>query len=236
MEYSLIIKSPRPYFAEVPYYLWGTVNYDSEGDCKCPTDTEWTWLQLTHRDTDEALEITGNGDIWRVSGEDPVAARATMFFAARCHSTDVTPQPNKRVGSWRHEDAVARAHRVATEFACPKLKMFDSHLFWGSWKWIGWFATDCTWAGRWIMAAVLKADPRGVPLCVQWLKHGTFNADQSNALRQALRELTGESFNTDSEWIKWYKGGLFRKSAKERYPEPDFDAWLNELKREYKDS
>jgi hypothetical protein len=40
--HRLRLTEPRPFFAEVPYYLWGQVNYDSEGDCKSPTDREWT--------------------------------------------------------------------------------------------------------------------------------------------------------------------------------------------------
>ena len=62
MEYELTIKMPRPYFEEMPYYMWGTVNYDSEGDCKRPTDTEWTFLELTNRETKETLEITSRED------------------------------------------------------------------------------------------------------------------------------------------------------------------------------
>jgi hypothetical protein len=125
---------------------------------------------------------------------------------------------------------------VAEEFASPKLAIFDSHLFWGSWKWIGWFATEFTWVGRWIMLSVYKGDARGVPLCVDWLKQGTFNADQSSTLRQALFDLTGESFASDAQWVRWYEGSLFRKGAKTRFPEPDFGVWLAELKAEYGDS
>ena len=233
MEYELIIESPRPFFAELPCYLWETVNYDSEGDCKHPTDREWSWLEITNRDTDDALAITSQGERWKISGEDPIAARAAMFFFTRCSATKVNPIPNDHVGMWQHDQAMARANRIAEEFASPRLKIFDSHLFWGSWKWIGWFATDFTWVGRWIMVAILKGDPRGVPLCIDWLEQGTFNADQTKALMLALHELTGESFDTDAKWVKWYKGGLFKKGAKERYPEPDFNAWLEDLKSEY---
>lgn len=235
MDYRLTITEPRPYFAEVPYYLWGTVNYDSEGNCKRPTDRDWTWLDLTHRDTDEQIGISSDGTKWTVSGPDVSLARVSLFLSERCHATPVDPQPECRVGTWDHSEALARAARVAKEFASPKLSIFDFHLFWGSWKWIGWFATEFTWVGRWIMLSVLKGDSRGVPLCVDWLKHGTFNPDQSSALRNALRELTGESFDSDAEWIGWYDGSLLHRGAKSRYPEPDFDGWLAELKAEYGD-
>jgi hypothetical protein len=210
------------------------VNYDSEGDCKFPTDREWTWIEITNRETKDAIEISSQGENWKVTGEDPIAARTAMLLIERCSAT-VEPSPNDRWGSWDDEKALARAVRVAEEFSSPKLKIFDSHIFWGSWKWIGWFATDCTWAGRWIMLSVLRDDARGVNLCIEWLKHGTFNEAQSNALRHALHELAGEAFNTDADWIKWYEGGWLKKGAKIRYPEPDFNAWLSELKEEYGD-
>lgn len=234
MNHRLTIETPRPYFAEVPYYLWGTVNYDSEGDCNRPTDRNWTWLELTHRGTGERLVIRSNGLMWTVTGTDDSAARVSRFLAERCNAIFVDP-PGE-FGAWNYAEATARAARVASEFASPKLAIFDSHLFWGSWKWIGWFATEYTWVGRWIMLSVEKGDPRGVPLCIDWLKHGTFNEDQSRALRQALSELTGEWFAADAEWVKWYRGGFLRKGAKVQYPTPDFVAWLSELKAEYGDT
>jgi hypothetical protein len=53
--YRLRLTEPRPFFAELPYYLWGEVSYDSEGDCKSPTDQSWTWLDLMNRETREHL-------------------------------------------------------------------------------------------------------------------------------------------------------------------------------------
>jgi hypothetical protein len=209
------------------------VNYDSEGDCGHPTDKAWTWLQLTHRGTSEAVQITSHGTHWNVPGDDPVAARTAMLLSKRRSSGAVDPPPRDRVGAWNHSEAMARAARVAEEFASPKLKAFDSHLFWGSWKWIGWFATDFTWVGSWIMLSVLKAGKRGAPLCIDWLRFGAAAAAQSSALRQALHELTGESFELDRERVNWYDSGLSGKGAKTLYPEPDLLAWLGEPKAEY---
>jgi hypothetical protein len=233
--YELTISTPRPYFAEVPYYLWGTVNYDSEGDCKRPTDCDWTGLELRHRDTDEVVDIASRGEAWTVSGSSPIAARAAKFLAARCAATEASTVIDDDVGDWRHEDGMARARRVAGEFGSEKLAIFDSHLFWGSWKWIGWFATEFTWVGRWIMHSVLTGDPRGVFLCIEWLEHGTCHRSQSKALRTALGSLSGRSFGTDAECVTWYNGGWLRKGAKREYPKPDFEAWLRELKAAYPD-
>jgi hypothetical protein len=233
MEYRLIIETQRPYFAEIPYYLWGTVNYDSEGDCKRPTDRNWTWLELTHRGTREEVHIASTGPAWTVSGTGPATARAAHFLTTRCAVRQVEPDPAGDLFDWDHAKALERANRVAEKFAESRLAIFDSDYFWGSWKWIGWFATDYTWVGRMIMVSVEKGDARGVPLCIDWLKGGTCHPDQSAILRKALTELTGETFGADKEWIRWYEGNLLRKEAKDRYPEPDFNAWIKELKAEY---
>jgi hypothetical protein len=84
--HRLRLTEPRPYFAEIPYYLWGQVNYDSEGNCKSPTDRTWTWLDLTNRETREHLAITSQADSWEVSGQDPLAVRAALFLASRCRA------------------------------------------------------------------------------------------------------------------------------------------------------
>jgi hypothetical protein len=88
------------------------------------------------------------------------------------------------VKGWDHERALARAARVQMEFEKPELQPFNiGHLFWGSWKWVGWFATDFTWVGRWIMHSVVTNDPRAVNLCIDWLRSGTVAEQQSQALR-----------------------------------------------------
>ena len=232
--HKLSLKGLRPYFAEIPYYLWGQVNYDSYGDCRFPTDREWTSFELTNRDTHDHVEIDRDDDTWIVDGQDPVAARTAMFLCAR---SDGHAEVNLRgkIGEWEHETALRRTEPVAQEFARAELKPFDSHLFWGSWKWIGWFATEFTWVGRWIMHSVVCNDTRAVFLCIDWLKGGTYSPEQSAALRYALHRLTGESFDTDKQWIRWYEGSWLSRGHNAQYPEPDIEAWLAELKAEYGD-
>src|SRR5438105_1200588 len=138
--HRLRFDSPRPFFAEVPYYLWGQVNYDSEGDCKSPTDRLWTWLEVTNRETRERLEVTSKGDTCEVSGKDPGAARCALFLASHCAGQWISAPPSEQVRGWNHEGGIARASRVRVEFEQPALRPFDvGHLFWGSWKWVGWF-------------------------------------------------------------------------------------------------
>jgi len=225
--HRLRLDTLRPFFAEVPYYLWGQVNYDSEGDCQSPTDRNWTWLELTNRETSDHLEITSQADVWDVSGEDPSAAQAALFLASRCGGEWMSTLPSEQLQSWDHEIAMARAARVRADFEQPELRPFDvGHLFWGSWKWVGWFATEFTWVGRWIMHSIVTSDPRAVNLCIDWLRSGTVAEQQSQALRYALTRFTGRSFTTDKEWVAWYEKG----GGVAQYPEPDFDQWYADLR------
>jgi len=118
---------------------------------------------------------------------------------------------------------------VQEEFERPELRPFDAgHLFWGSWKWVGWFGTEFTWVGRWIMHSVVTGDKRAVNLCAGWLQEGTVAEQQSQALRYALSRLTGRSFATDREWVDWYFAGR----GIQEYPEPDMDRWYADLKEQ----
>ena len=78
------------------------------------------------------------------------------------------------------------------------------------------------------MLSVVRHDTRAVNLCAEWLKDGTVNERQSQALRYALGRLTGRSFASDREWVEWYvkDGGI------EEYPEPDFKEWYADLKQQ----
>jgi hypothetical protein len=110
--HRLRLTEPRTFFAEVPYYLWGQVNYNSEGDCSSPTDRTWTWLDLTNRESREHLHIASQGDSWEVTGDDPLAARAALFLASRCQGEWISTAPAEQLQGWNHERASARAARV----------------------------------------------------------------------------------------------------------------------------
>ncbi len=230
--FRLQLIEPLPYFAEIPYYLWGQVNYDSEGDCKKPTDRYWTWLYLQHRGTQEAIEVKKENRDWILEGNPQTTARLVLFLLDRC-GANATPGPMDLGPSWNHAAGVARASKVATEFQEPVLAAFDSHFFWGSWKWIGWYATDCTWVGRWIMHSLVRKDSRAIPLCIDWLNGPPHFREQEAALCYAVQCLSGEAARGGKEWVRWYKGSWFSTGAKGRFPEPNIEAWLAELKAEF---
>jgi hypothetical protein len=230
--YLLLINQLRPFFPELPYALWGEVNYDSEGDCDRPTDRQWHSFYLKHRTTNATVQIDGSEAEFEVRASESItAARAAAFLLERCGGQSTNADPRPDVGGWTVAEALARTARIREEFIRPELTPFDSHLFWGSWKWVGFYGTEFTWIGRWIMNSVLTGDTRAVYLCIDWLRSGTVHPDQSAALRYALRVLTNRDNPTDTAWIRWYEG-RFRKGAGARlYPKPDMQAWLEDLRR-----
>jgi hypothetical protein len=230
-KYKILVESSRPYFAEIPYALWGEVNYDSEGDCKRPTDQNWTQFELTNQESRQRVFITGIKNEFEIeSDESQLAARTAIFLLQRCSGKIIGDDPRANVGNWSYAEAQERTVRIRSEFPHPELKPFDSNRLCGSWKWVGRYASEFTWVGRWIMNSLLVKDTRAVFLCIQWLKQPPVHLDQSVALRYALNFLTGKEYKTDKEWIKWYEGNLFQTAGKKIYPEPDFDEWLVELK------
>jgi hypothetical protein len=229
-EYQLRIANPRPYFAELPYYAWGRVNYDSMGDCRNPLDRHWTWMSLTNRDTREHVDVASQKDVWTVSGDDPAASRIAFFLHDRCSAVWRPPTCSPEMSDWNHGQAAARASLVAQTFENDLLAPFAvGHIFWGNWKWIDWFSTEATWVGRWIMDAVIRNDPRAVNLCIYWLREGTCHESQSAALRYALSRLTGLACATDKQWIRWYD----KAGGNAVFPEPDINAWFADLKAIY---
>ena len=134
-----------PFFAEYAYYLWGEINYDSDGDCKKPTDRAWTSLVLTNRNTRERLSIEVSPRR-EVVIEGPSAVEAAALTAIRTGATPRLPDD--------HAMRITRADRSRTQFLDPNLAAFDSHGWWGGWKWVGDFSTDFTSGLRVVMQSV----------------------------------------------------------------------------------
>jgi hypothetical protein len=227
----LHLSGERPYFAEAPYYLWGQVNYDSDGDCSRPTDRDWRVLTLQNRETRETVGISERNGEWTVEGDGQAIARASLLLLHRC-GWEPDGSLVAAAGDWDHDVAVKRAELVRREFQQPNLAPFDSHFFWGSWKWVGWFSTDCTWVGRMIMHSVVRNDPREIPLRIDWLREVRF-PEQAVALAEALQRLSGDRPRAPQDWVRWYDGSFLRAGAKRRFPQPDIDAWMADLRAEF---
>jgi hypothetical protein len=222
-QYVLTASGPRPFFAEVPYYVWGDVNYDSDGDCKHPTDREWSELYLGNRESGESLTIVCEGDNWLVEGSNPAAERAAYFLIERCGAKPFDDSFTLAT-DWDHSVVWSRAAAVQAAFSDQDLCPFDNNYFFGAWKWVGWFASEFTWGARWIMLSVRNRDPRAVFLCVDWLTEGA-HEPQEAALMHALQLLTGLPARSADEWISW-----FESEGSKLYPKPDFDQWYADLK------
>ncbi len=231
MTLKLKIENDRPFFAELPYYLWGEVNYDSDGDCQNPTDTHWNYFYLSNRENSDTVEIDGQAPDFIIKSDNKeIVWKTALFLKERCGAELTEIDKTSELNNWNHQEAYARTKKIKADFENHKLKPFDDTVFWGSWKWTGKFATQFTWIGRWIMNSIIENDTRAVNLCAYWLKEGTFNETQSKALRYALHHLTQENFKTDKEWVQWYYGKtkLLKGRGEKLYPEPDFDEWQKE--------
>lgn len=225
--FDLTISGPLPFFAEFPYYVWGQVDYHSEGDCGRPTDRNWSWLELRNRETGEFLSFRRSGhNSLKVEGVTPASARAAVFICARCVATTSGLNPTDYLEEWDHAAVMKRAARVQANFERPELKPFDfGHAFWGNWRWIGWYGSEYTWVGRWILDSVVRNDTRAVPLCAGWLRNGSRGEAQSIALRYALNRFTGKLFETDQQWVDWY----FEGGGEAEYPLVDIETWKKDL-------
>jgi hypothetical protein len=192
-----------PFFAEAPYFLWGEVNYDSEGNCRRPTDRSWTELELTNRRTGEQvsvwrdpLEPTGVG--FEIEGDDHSARLLAYLIAERTGGRILHPES----GAELEPDLFAQslgdlagrrsaADHIRAMFLDPALAPFDSHAWWGGWKWVGEFSTDFAAGSRMTMLCVQQG--RADPDVVAWLRDLWRTAPRSlrPAVRYALQVLTG---------------------------------------------
>jgi len=164
-----------PFFAEYAYYLWGDVNYDTEGNCTRPTDRAWTALEVTHRGTGERLSISAStpepdrkGGGFTPTPEIIIEGDCAMEAAAlTAQRTEGSPVPLPA----DHLTRMARADRVQAQFLDPNLAAFDSFGWWGGWKWIGDRSTDFTSGLRIVMQSVHEkrlADPGLLEFLRSW--------------------------------------------------------------------
>jgi len=137
---------PLPFFAEYPYYLWGEVNYDSDGDCERPTDRAWKSLELMNRDSRERLTIECS-EAGRVVIEGASAREAAALTMLRTGGP-VADAPADHIAR------LARADQVRAQLLDANLAAFDSFGWWGGWKWIGEFSTDLTSGLRIVLQSV----------------------------------------------------------------------------------
>ncbi len=98
--YTLHLTAIRPYFWEIPYALWGEVDYDSDGDCRDPNDREWTELTVINRGTSERVDIVSIGAEFIVESDDrQLAARAATYLIERAGATPIDEDPRSAVGA-----------------------------------------------------------------------------------------------------------------------------------------
>ena len=189
-----------PYFAILPYYLWGEVNYNSDGDCKTPLDKTWTYLEVydrSNRDNYFAINVNKNKTKLIIKGNSESVKGIFDFFSK---------SPN--------EKAMKRALAVNYCFEHPALKKFATdHSFWGSWKWIGTMASEFTITGRWIMLDAMMKNTRGIFVANSWRSFAMKNNKTSQAL--ALSMHINDLVKDETQLLD--------------FKEPDRDEWEKEL-------
>lgn len=203
-----------PYFAALPYYLWGEINYDSEGDCKSPIDRNWTQLHISNREnTKQYFDITVKDGQLKIEGDSDSVKKLCNFFTAK--------KEGKEGEGEQDEEGMKRVNVVNYCFEHPAVQKFaQGHSFWGSWKWVGPMATEFTYVGRWIMMDAMRNSPQGAWVAADWMR--TTGGAQKKALMTHLSEVCEKP-----------ESGSF-KFSKEKYPEPDADKWEAELLDYYK--
>ena len=208
LEFSVVkVDYPQkglPYFAVLPYYLWGEVNYNSDGDCLNPLDRMWTYLDVYDRSNKSnyfVINVIKNRTKLIVKGDGDSVKKIYEFFSN---------SPN--------EKAMKRVLAVNYCFEHPAVKKFNNHTFWGSWKWIGTMSSDFTITGRWIMLDAMRNSTQGVWVASSWLSHAKINniQEQVIALSMHIKEVCSLSGLSDR-----------------KYYEPDSDEWENDLLHYY---
>ena len=202
-----------PFFAEYPYFLWGEVNYDSEGDCEKPTDRNWNFLYLAHRAEKDEIEISNQpkgieSRMYQVAGEKLQLVRLAAYLTAlRTGGSILEPESSRemKVSEFvglldRPDDRLTLAEQVRAMFLNPALIPFDSKAWWGGWKWCGYFGTKFTIGLRLTMQAVIegKADREMIDWLLEWWNEPPLSSHREG-VRYAIATLTGKDPEPVSE-------------------------------------
>jgi hypothetical protein len=172
---------PLPFFAEYPYFLWGEVNYDSEGDCTRPSDRSWMELDVTNRHDDTTVSVLredGEVDqsVYSVSGSDLLTVQRAAYLTALrtggrilTGESDSTESPDQYFADVPNiTEFQTDADEVQAMFLNPALAPFDTQAWWGGWKWCRETASEFTSGLRHTMLAVQRGTADDDVL--KWLK------------------------------------------------------------------
>ncbi|QKF94449.1 hypothetical protein QKU48_gp0991 [Fadolivirus algeromassiliense] len=166
-------KEGLPYFASLPFYLWGYSNYDSDGDCKTPKDKEWSYLSVRNRENSDHfdIQIDESRTTLTVQGDEKSVNKIQEFFSD-------------------NPDAVSmkRVNVVNYCFEHPAVQKFNDNSFWGSWKWVGVEASELTYVGRWLMMDAMRHSNKGAWVAVSWCKETMFE-QQAKTLIEHIKDV-----------------------------------------------
>jgi hypothetical protein len=117
---------------------------------------------------------------------------------------------------------MSRTDRVHDAFRNPSLAAFDSHYWWGGWKWTGKVSTDRGRFHRQVLHAVVNqhADRVLIQDLEDWW-HQPPLPGHREGVRQALKVLTGhdpQSRNVVFAVRKWFKETTLEIHVRRREP------------------
>jgi hypothetical protein len=94
--YYVVSSGPRPPFAEVAKELWGSADFDSDGNSSGPSDTKWTELTVILRPTyAQRVDIDPVSDdplVLKVESASAELAERAARFIALCSEGTLTTQ------------------------------------------------------------------------------------------------------------------------------------------------
>jgi hypothetical protein len=94
--YYVVSPGPRPPFAEVAKELWGSADFDSDGNSSGPSDTKWTELTVILRPTyAQRVDIDPVSDdplVLKVESASAELAERAARFIALCSEGTLTTQ------------------------------------------------------------------------------------------------------------------------------------------------
>jgi len=135
----------KPFFAEYPAFLWGSVSYKSDGDCKYPTDRGWTWLVLCHWREDRTLSLSlddgGDSILIRSSHQEDALGAAyltSLRAGGRVLSTadDLTTVADYQTVAGDVDERTRRADAVVRKFTDADLASYDDFDHFRFWKYV----------------------------------------------------------------------------------------------------
>ncbi len=203
-----------PYFAEYVSFCWGSVDFESKGDCARPCDRGWSWLEVTARgaSSDQLLvfrredaepqqnfphalriEATSSRLSWLATYFTLRRSPAIAFLRRRGHMVGYGALAEHLLPDGDVDSRWERSRAIRERFEHEALRAFDTMTWWKEWK-----REDPSG----VMRSVVTADRAALPALIEGL--GQVQPERRAAYLHALAAISGQRFESDGEWAAWW--------------------------------